>query len=84
MPARSEIPRILRDEINQSKAAYQSAYTAWQALTSDLPSGSPGPDGEQRIRDASSAYRTAMRAYEDVLQEFNEFTRNGAVPDRFK
>ena len=84
MPLRTEIPRILRDEVNRARTAYENAHTEFKAITTDIPSGIPAPDGALRIRNAGAKYRDTMEEYNQALDEFNVFIKNGTIPERLK
>jgi hypothetical protein len=84
VPERNEIARILRDKVTHARKAYESAHTAFNTITADIPSGLPHPDGTDRIRFAGSTYRSTMNAYSEALHEFNVFISDGIIPERFK
>jgi hypothetical protein len=84
MPPRSEIPRILQDGFARARLTYESAHEEWKAVSSDIPSGLPHPDGTQRIRNASKNYYATMDEYHRAIDEYNEFIRHGTVPERLK
>ncbi len=84
VPVRTEIPRILRDEIARTKLTYERAHEEWKAIESDIPSGIPGPDGTQRIRNAANNYQAAMEDYHRAVGEFNAFIKGGTIPERLK
>jgi hypothetical protein len=49
---------------------------------SDIPSGLPHPDGTHRIRNASKKYYATMDDYQRAIDEFNEFIKDGTIPER--
>src|SRR5271154_4774601 len=81
---RSEIARLLRHEVFRAKSAFEHATRAFHAVTDNLPSGIPHPDGPKRIANAGETFRFMMNAYADALSDFIGFIATGTIPDRQK
>jgi len=85
MPVRGdEISRILKQAVIRARSEYERAHAEFKAVTGDIPSGLPPPDGMQRIRNAGNSYRATMDAYQAALHEFNTYITQGRIPVRLK
>jgi len=81
MLSRSEIEKKLVKKVQTTKERYKAAHLRFSAVSSEIPSGLPHPDGRDRIRMAGEEYYSAMAAYNLALREFNTFLVDGSVPD---
>ena len=84
MLSRSEIEKELVEKVQTTKEAYKTAHLRFNAVSSEIPSGLPHPDGRDRIRMAGAEYYSAMAAYNVALREFNTFLLDGSIPDYLK
>jgi hypothetical protein len=84
MLSRTEIEKKLVEKVQTTKEVYKSAHVRFNAVSSEIPSGLPHPDGRDRIRMAGEEYYSAMADYNLALREFNTFLLDGTVPDYLK
>ncbi|HWE49467.1 MAG TPA: hypothetical protein VG273_06745 [Bryobacteraceae bacterium] len=84
MVSREEVERILRQDVERKKAAYQSARLYFDSISHNIPSGLPSPDGTERIRNAGKDYRFSMREYDVALHDFNSFLCWGIIPEHLR
>ena len=81
---RHKLERILADEVERARAAFEAAKATFVTVTSDVPSSIPQPDGSFRLERAGHDFRTTIEEYSQVLHEFNNFIIDGTVPDRLQ
>jgi len=62
----------------------ESATREFNAITSDLPSFIPPPDGTQRIRNASHVLKAARDEMMMAHKRLDDFVKHGVVPDDLK
>jgi hypothetical protein len=75
---------FLLNEIKRTREAYDKTRIGFSAVSSDIPSGIPHPDGTTRIKNARRDNSAALEEYMRALREFNDFIISRKVPDRFK
>ena len=78
------IEDFLLGELDRTRRSYDQARREFIALTSEIPSGIPHPDGTARITNAGRKNAATLKDYMRALREFNDFALNGKVPDRIK
>ena len=62
----------------------ESAAIEFKAITSDVPSFIPPPDGAQRIHNASLALQSARNEMMKAHHRLNDFLETGIVPEDLK
>jgi hypothetical protein len=82
--SREGIERVLTEDLDRARQAYDTASREFKTVTLEIPSGLPHPDGTDRIRIMGDAYNSAMKQYAVALQEFNAFVTHRVVPERLK
>jgi hypothetical protein len=75
-----DIEERLKGDLNKARVEYQVAWGEFQSMVKDIPSGTPQPDGELRIRQTGAASRTALQSYRRALMRFTEYCLSGTVP----
>jgi hypothetical protein len=84
MVLREEVEKILRQDVECKKAAYQTARLNLDSISRDIPSGLPSPDGTDRIKNAGKDYRCNMHEYDAALHDFNSFLCWGIIPEHLR
>jgi len=84
MRSRVEIEFILLQTVQSTTAAQKAAYENLKAITSEIPSGLPSPDGTARIKQAGERNRAALNALNNALQRWHDFTVHGTIPEDLK
>jgi hypothetical protein len=85
MLERTEIERILHDDLEQARALYDSETADFRVAIRDMiPTDANYPDGTRAIRTAGTERRAALEAYGLALKRFTAFIIDGIVPDDLK
>lgn len=71
---------ILRAQVDAASEEYTKAKQHFWRVSADVPTGTPNPDGQQRMESAARAQTAAMVRYTNALRRFNEFLLNSTVP----
>jgi len=71
-------------DLHEATLRAEAATTAFHAVTGDIPSYIPQPDGTQRIHNASRALKVARDEMMTAHNRLNEFLEHGIVPDDLK
>jgi len=74
----------LYGELHDAILRADKATEAFTAVTSNIPSGIPHPDGTQRIHNASHELSSAREAMMKAHNRLNEFLESGAVREDLK
>jgi hypothetical protein len=78
------ILRILHRDLDVATERASAAAATFDAVTSEIPSGFPHPDGTQRIHNASRAMSQARIGLMIAHNRLNDFLSRGVVPDDLK
>ena len=81
MREQTVIRSILVTEAERTKVAYEQARRDFKAITDDIPTGLPHPDGTDRIRSAGTSYRSTLNAYALAVRQLNAYAVDGTIPD---
>jgi hypothetical protein len=68
-------------ELNSAIRHADEASAAFIAITTEIPSGLPHPDGTQQIQSASRKLAAAREAMSKAHTRLNDFVQRGIVPD---
>ena len=71
--------RALLSEVNESRSEWLKATATFDQLMQDLPNAIQTPDGAQRVQQAGSIRRAALKNYQAVLARYNEAIKQAAV-----
>jgi len=71
-------------ELAEATLRTESATEEFNAVTSEVPSFIPPPDGTQRIHDASHKLTEARKAMMKAHHRLNNFVEHGIVPEDLK
>jgi hypothetical protein len=74
---------LLRDLQEATKRA-DEASDAFLAITTEIPSGFPHPDGTQQIHNASHKLTAAREAMMKAHTRLNDYLERGIVPEELK
>ena len=77
----ASIHDILVRELTDATLQSESATTEFNAITSDVPSFIPPPDGTQRIHNASRKLSEAREQMMRAHHRLNDYLVRGIVPD---
>jgi hypothetical protein len=80
----ASIHDILVRELTEAKLQAESATVEFNAVTSDIPSFIPHPDGTQRIHNASHQLTEARNAMMKAHHRLNDYLERGTVPEDLK
>ena len=80
----ASVHEVLVRDLTEATLSAESAATEFSAVTSDIPSFIPPPDGAQRIRNVSHQLADARNAMMKAQHRLNEFLENGIVPEDLK
>jgi len=80
----ASIQDILMRDLHEAALRAESATREFNAITSDLPSFIPPPDGTQRIRNASHVLKAARDEMMMAHKRLDDFVKHGVVPDDLK
>ena len=75
---------ILHQDLQAATERATAATSIFNAITSEVPSGLPHPDGTQRIHDASREMSQARVGLMIAHNRLNDFLSRGIVPDDLK
>jgi hypothetical protein len=78
---RLEIETKLKAELDAARAAYQRASINFDAISRDISSALPAPDGAFRVQQAGSEMNLRLRTYNQALKTFSDFILMGKLPD---
>ena len=71
-------------ELTEARLRLESATMEFNAVTSDIPSFVPQPDGTQRIHNASRALKAAHDEMIMAHNRLNAYLERGTVPEDLK
>ena len=71
-------------ELSEATLSAESATVEFNAVTSDIPSFIPHPDGTQRIHNASRALSAARDEMMKAHKRLNDYIERGVVPEDLK
>jgi len=83
-PVRRQAKRTLFRDLTEATKRADAATDAFAAITSEIPSGYPHPDGLQRIQNASREMQVAQREMMKAHTRLNDFLTSGIVPEDLK
>lgn len=75
---------ILHQDLQAATERAKAATAAFDAVTSEIPSGMPHPDGTQRIHNASREISQARVGLMIAHNRLNDYLSRGIVPDDLK
>jgi hypothetical protein len=67
--------------ISEATMRAEAATTAFAAISGDIPSGMPHPDGVQRIHSAAREMDAARKEMMTAHARLNDFIERGIVPE---
>jgi hypothetical protein len=79
-----EIRHILHDEFLNAEDHARAALAAFDAVTREIPSGLPHPDGTQRIHNASREMSLARAEMMKAHNRLNDYLSLRIVPEDLK
>src|SRR5579859_7447552 len=79
-----QILNVLRQDLQVATVRASAATAAFEAVTSEIPSGLPHPDGTQRIHNASREVTIARMEMLRAHHRLNDFLNAGVVPEDLK
>jgi hypothetical protein len=80
-PSPEKVRNKLQQELKDATERAATASSAFLAVTSQVPSGLPHPDGTQRIRNISHELAFARTALMRAHSRLDAFLVNGIAPD---
>jgi hypothetical protein len=80
----SSVHDALSQALTEATLQAESAITEFNAVTSDIPSFIPQPDGAQRIHNASRALSAARNEIMKAHRRLNDYLERGIVPEDLK
>jgi hypothetical protein len=80
-PERRAVRAKLFGDLNEAVKRAEAANDTFVALTGGIPSGTPHPDGVQRIHNASRELSAAREEMMTAHNRLNEFVNSGIVPE---
>ena len=83
-PAQRDVRTILVQNLTEATLRAESATEEFNAVMGHVPSGTPHPDGVQRIKNASREMSNARDEMMKAHHRLNDFIANGTVPDDLK
>jgi hypothetical protein len=75
---------ILQQDLQAATERSKTATAAFDAITNDIPSGIPHPDGKQRIHNASRQVTIARMEMLKAHRRLSDFLNAGVVPEDLK
>ena len=75
---------VLLKELHDATERADDASDVFLAITGEVPSGVPHPDGTQRIHNASHELTAAREALMKAHDRLNDFIIEGNIPDDLK
>jgi hypothetical protein len=82
--ATAKVHATLVRRLAELKMAADSATMEFNAISGDIPSGLPDPDGTQRIQNAARTLKAARDEMMMAHNRLNAFLETGIVPDDLK
>jgi hypothetical protein len=76
--------RVLYHDLEAATARAKAATAAFEAVTREIPSGIPRPDGTQRIYNASREVSVARVELMRAHNRLNDYLGRGILPDDLK
>jgi len=83
-PARRQAKLTLFRDLTEATKRADAALDAFAAVTRDIPTGYPHPDGLQRIQNASREMQIARKEMMKAHSRLNDFLTSGIVPEDLK
>jgi hypothetical protein len=80
----ASVHTVLVQDLTEASLRVELANTEFNAITSDIPSFIPQPDGTQRIHKASMALKAAREGMIMAHNRLNAFLERGIVPEDLK
>jgi hypothetical protein len=80
----ASIHDVLARDLTETTLRAESATTEFNAVTSDVPSFLPYPDGVQRIHNASHELTEARNSMMKAHRRLNDYLERGVVPEDLK
>ena len=80
----SGVRAVLSCELTEATLSAESAIMEFNAVTGDIPSSIPQPDGTQRIHNASRALTVAWMEMMKAHNRLNDFLSRGIVLEDLK
>jgi len=79
-----EVLNVLKQDLQAATERSKAATAAFDAVTNDVPSGIPHPDGIRRIHNASRQVTIARMEMLRAHHRLNDFLNAGVVPEDLK
>src|SRR5579863_3023757 len=79
-----QVLNILDQDLHAAMERANAAAKAFEAVTTEIPSGIPHPDGTQRIHNASREMSQARVGLMIAHNRLNDYLARGVVPDDIK
>lgn len=76
-----QIRATLLQDVIELTARHEKALEEFEAVTGQIPSGLPHPDGVQRIKNASAKLATARQELIKAHRHLDEHIDRGIVPE---
>ena len=83
-PTEEQICATLLQDVIELTARNEQATEEFEAVTGQIPSGLPHPDGVQRIKNASNKLSTARNELMKAHRRLDEHFGGGIVPEDLK
>jgi hypothetical protein len=83
-PKTRNLKAVLLKALEEANERADDASDVFLAITGEIPSGLPHPDGTQRIHNASRELNAAREALMKAHNRLNDFLIEGNVPDDLK
>src|SRR5450631_1741091 len=80
----ADVRTLLIQKLSEAVARAESASETFNAIMVEVPSGTPHPDGVQRIHNASREMSNAREEMMKAHHQLNEFILSGIIPDDLK
>ena len=80
----ASIQAVLTRDLHEATLWVKSATMEFNAVTSNIPSLVPQPDGTQRIHNASRALKMARAELKIAHNRLDDFLSRGIIPDDLK
>jgi len=81
---KADVQAMLARDLTEATLRAESATMEFNAISGDIPSGMPQPDGTQRIHNASRALAAARDEMMKAHNRLNDFLSRGIVPEDLK
>jgi hypothetical protein len=79
-----QVLNALQQDLEAATEQAKAATVAFDAVTRDIPSALPHPDGTQRIHNASRGVSLARVELMRAHNRLNDYLKRGIVPDDLK